>query len=191
MLTQRIIGALTFRKGVYAEVEQEANFTQTAILIVIVSAFLSQLGSYASGNIFSWFLGAVAAAVADVAIFFVAAFVISWLGDKAFYAEVTFEEMIRTVGLAYVWNAVGVIGILAIILPALSCITGPIILIANILLLVAMLIAVKEALDKNWLVTLGIVIISWLLIIVLRVVVAAILSFLGLTVAGVTSLLGF
>jgi hypothetical protein len=191
MLSQRIIGAFTFRKGVYAEVEQDTNFTQTAVLIVIISAFLSQLGGFASGNLGSWLIGAVGATVADIAIFFVAAFVISWLGEKAFYAEVTFDEMIRTIGLAYVWNAVGVIGILAIISPSLTCITGPIILIANILLFVAMLIAAKEALDKEWLATLGIVFISWMLIIVLRVVVMTILSFFGVTVAAFTSLLGF
>jgi hypothetical protein len=30
MLTERIIGAFTFRKGVYADVEQDTSFTTTA-----------------------------------------------------------------------------------------------------------------------------------------------------------------
>ena len=50
MLMNRIIGAFTFRKGVYAEVESDTAFTQTAWLIVAVVAFLSALGSAASGG---------------------------------------------------------------------------------------------------------------------------------------------
>ena len=34
MLTERIIGAFTFRKGVYADVEQDTSFTTTAWMIV-------------------------------------------------------------------------------------------------------------------------------------------------------------
>ena len=33
MLTERIMGAFTFRKGIYAEVEQDASFTSTAWLL--------------------------------------------------------------------------------------------------------------------------------------------------------------
>ena len=55
MLTQRIIGAFTFRKGVYEEVEQDTDFTRTAWLIVVVVAFLELLGSFVTGNIARWF----------------------------------------------------------------------------------------------------------------------------------------
>ena len=36
MLTQRIIGAFTFRKSVYAEVEHDPNFTTTAWVLAVV-----------------------------------------------------------------------------------------------------------------------------------------------------------
>jgi hypothetical protein len=48
MLTERIVGALTFRRGVYAEVEADRMFTAAAWIIVVFFAFLNQLGSYAS-----------------------------------------------------------------------------------------------------------------------------------------------
>ena len=48
MLINRIIGAFTFRKGVYAEVEEDTSFTTTAWILVAVVAFLNQLGSAAS-----------------------------------------------------------------------------------------------------------------------------------------------
>jgi hypothetical protein len=37
-MLDRIIGALTFRKGVYAEVEKDKSFYQSAWIIVIVVA---------------------------------------------------------------------------------------------------------------------------------------------------------
>ena len=43
MLMDRIIGAFTFRKEVYAEVEKDETFTSTAWLLVAVVAFISQL----------------------------------------------------------------------------------------------------------------------------------------------------
>ena len=45
----RIIGAFTFRKGVYAEVEHDASFTTTAYIIVAIVAILNQLGANALG----------------------------------------------------------------------------------------------------------------------------------------------
>jgi hypothetical protein len=36
MLTNRIIGALTFRRGVYAEVEADKTFTATAWTLVVI-----------------------------------------------------------------------------------------------------------------------------------------------------------
>ena len=59
MLTERIMGAFTFRKGIYAEVERDASFTSTAWILVAVVAFLNQLGANASGEIFNWLVSAV------------------------------------------------------------------------------------------------------------------------------------
>jgi hypothetical protein len=54
MLTNRIVGAFTFRKGVYAEVKADTSFTSTAWILVVVFAFLNQLGTYASEDLFDW-----------------------------------------------------------------------------------------------------------------------------------------
>ena len=104
MLADRIIGAFTFRKGVYEEVEHDVNFTSTAWIIVVVTAFLSSLGSGTSTQVVDRFLGAVVATVFTVVGFAVATFVISWLGKTLFQADVSFDEMVRTLGLAYVWK---------------------------------------------------------------------------------------
>ena len=43
MLTKRIIGVLTFRRGVYAEVEADKTFTATASILGGIFALLTQL----------------------------------------------------------------------------------------------------------------------------------------------------
>ena len=73
----RIIGAFTFRKEVYADVEGDTSFTTTAWLIVVIVAFLSQLGSAAKTDIAGWLIGAVVGTIFAVIGFAVAAAIIS------------------------------------------------------------------------------------------------------------------
>jgi hypothetical protein len=191
MLTQRIIGAFTFRKDVYAEVEKDTAFTTTAWILVAVVAFLNQLGSYASGNLVNWLLGAIGGTIFAVIGFAVGALVINWVGRAVFHAEVTFEELVRTLGLAYVWNAIGVFGVLGAISTALSCILAPVMIIAVILMIVAWLIAAKEALDLEWLQTLVTVFLGWVAFIVVSIVIGGlVLGMFGLGAAAVGGLFG-
>jgi len=191
MLTERIIGAFTFRKGVYAEVEKDTSFTQTAWIIVAVVAFLNQIGSNASGNLANWLVGAVVGTIFAVIGFAVAALVINWVGRTVFNADVTFEEMVRTLGLAYVWQVVGVFGILSAFSSALSCVLAPVMIVAAILLVVAWFIAAKEALDLEWVQTIITVILGWIALIVIVLIGGAILGLLGFGAAALGGLLGF
>lgn len=126
MLMNRIIGAFTFRRQVYAEVENDTSFTSTAWILVVVVSLLSQLGTAAgAGSFGGWLLATIGGTVASVLGFALGAFVISALGRALFQAEVDFDEMVRTLGLAYVWGIVGVIGVLARFIPFLSCVLSP------------------------------------------------------------------
>ncbi len=191
MLTNRIIGAFSFRREVYAEVEKDATFTTTAWLLVIVVAFLNQLGSRASGNLVDWLIGAVVGTIFAVVGFAVAALVINWVGRAVFNAEVTFEEMVRTLGLAYVWNVIGVIGALAAFSEALSCLLAPVMIIAGILLVVSWFVAAKEALDLDWVQTIVTVILGWIALVAITIIAGVVLGLLGLGAAAVGGLLGF
>ena len=188
MLTDRIIGAFTFRRGVYAEVEKDTTFTTTAWLLVIVVAFLDQLGSYASGNLGNWLISTVVGTIFSVIGFAVAALVINWVGQKVFKADVTFNELVRTLGLAYVWRIIGVIGVLAAFSEALSCLLVPVMIVAAILLVVAWFVAVKEALDLEWIQTIVTVILGWIALIAAAVVAGLVLALLGLTAVGIAGL---
>ena len=179
MLTERIKGAFTFRKGVYAEVEQDASFTQTAWILVAVVAFLNQLGSSASSEILSWLIGAVVGTIFAVIGFAVGAFVISWVGRTVFKADVTFEELVRTLGLAYVWQVVGLLGIISAFSAALSCVLAPVMLISWVLMIVAWFMAAKEALDLEWVQTIVTVILGWIVLFIITSLGAMILGLLG------------
>ena len=188
MLTERIMGAFTFRKGIYAEVEQDSSFTSTAWLLVAVVAFLNQLGANASGDFVNWLVGAVVGTVFAVLGFAAGAFVINWVGRTLFNADVTFEEMVRTLGLAYVWNVVGVIGVLAAVSSALSCLFAPVMVVAAILMVVAWFVAAKEALDLEWGQTIITVILGWVALIVISLISGLVLGMLGFGAAAIGGL---
>ena len=94
MLSDRIIGAFTFRKGVYAEVENDTTFTTTAWTIVAVISFLTNIATHAQSNVFRWLVAAVVGTIISVIGFAIAAWVIDWVGRTVFYAEVTFELVV-------------------------------------------------------------------------------------------------
>lgn len=190
MLMERIIGAFTFRKGVYAEVEKDTTFTTTAWILVVVVAFLSQLGSQASSNLVGWLVGAVVGTIFAVIAFAVGALVINWVGRAVFNADVTFEELVRTLGLAYVWQVVGIIGALAAFSTALSCLLTPVMIIASILMMIAWFVATKEALDLEWVQTIVTVILGWIAVIVITVVAGIVLGLLGVGAYAVGGALG-
>ncbi|NLE44089.1 MAG: hypothetical protein GX620_05160 [Chloroflexi bacterium] len=180
MLTDRIIGAFTFRREVYAEVEKDTSFTSTAWVIVIVVAFLNQLGARASGRIGQWLMGAIIGTAFAVAAFALAAFIISWVGKQLFHAEVDFSEMVRTLGLAYVWNVVGVIGILSVFSAALTCVLSPALVLAAVLGFVSWLLATKEALDLEWGQTIVTVVIGMIISWVVTLIAGVFLGLLGI-----------
>lgn len=185
MLTDRIIGAFTFRREVYKEVENDTAFTQTAWLLVIVVSFLSQLGSSASDNLVNWLIGAVVGTIFAVIGFAVGAFVINWVGRTLFNADVTFNELVRTLGLAYVWNVVGVIGVLAAFSSALACLLAPVTFIAGLMGFVSWFVATKEALDLEWVQTIVTLILGWTALFVIVFIGGLIVAALGFTAAAI------
>ena len=181
MLSDLIIGVFTFRQGIYASVERDTTFTQTAWILVTVVAFLNQLGSSASTKIFDWAISTIVGTLFVVLGFALAALTISWLGKTLFNADVTFDELVRTLGLAYVWNIVGVFGVLTAFIPFLNCLIGPIAILAWLLGLLAWFIAAKEALDLEWVQTIITVLLGWLVLVVVMAISGGVLTLVGVT----------
>lgn len=190
MLVERIIGAFTFRSGVYAEVEKDSGFTTTAWLLVAVVAFLNQLGSNASTSVGRWLLNTVWGTALGVAGFAVAAVVINWAGRALFKADVTFNELVRTLGLAYVWNIIGVFGVLSAFSTALACLLSPVMVISAVALVIAWFVAAKEALDLEWGQTIITVILGFAALLVVMIGGALILGLFGFGLASLAGLVG-
>jgi hypothetical protein len=188
MLINRIRNAIMFNKEVYSEVEHDTSFTITAWGIVATAAFLSSLGSQFGARGFdqpvAGILGALVGAVIGVIGFAAGTAIITWVGQAVFKAEVTFDELVRTLGLAYIWQGIGVLGIVAVFSPALSCVTAPISFAAAIAGLFSMFIAAKEALDLDWTQTIVTVLLGWVAILAVAFVATLILGMLGLGAAG-------
>ncbi len=191
MLVERIIGAFTFRREVYADVERDTSFTVTAWLLVTLVAFLNQLGTYASTDVLKWLGSAIVGTVWAVIAFGVAAYIMNWLGRTLFQADVTFEEMVRTLGLAYVWKIVGVVGILAGLADALSYLLAPALVIGWVMLVISWFVAAKEALDLDLVQTIVTVALGWLVFGLIMMLGSAMLSLIGLTARGVGRIFGF
>jgi hypothetical protein len=190
MLMDRIMGAFTFKQGVYAEVEHDEGFTGTAWTIVIVVSALAALGAYTTaGSIGGWLIGTIVTLIFAVIGFALAALVINFVGRSLFTADVSFDELVRVMGLAYVWRVVGVLGILGF-LPVLACLVAPLRLIAAILALIAWFIAVKEALDLDWGPTIITVIVGWVVLLVVQLIAGGILTALGIAAGAAANALG-
>ena len=135
----------------------------------------------------SWLLATLFGTVAAVVGFAIAAFVISWVGKAVYKADVTFNEMVRTLGLAYVWRVVGVLGVLG---GFLSCLLAPALIAAFVLGLVAWFVAAKEALDLEWGQTIITVVLGWLVMLAIAIITGLILGALGIGAYAIGSAFG-
>jgi hypothetical protein len=192
MLTDRIKGAFTFRKGVYAEAARDTGFTTDAWLIVVVVNFISQLGTSAAylsngrgfvGFVLSVFIGTLL----SLAGFAVTAFLISWVGREMFKATATFDELLRAMGLANVWRVIGFIGILAAITPLLGCVLAPVTLLAGLAGLVAYLFSIREATNMEWVGVIVTVVVALIVQLIVAAIAGGILALFGLGAAALLS----
>jgi hypothetical protein len=187
-MIEKIIGALSFKPGVYAEAKKDASFTSSAWLIVAITAILNSIGTAASVAHLKfgvWLVSALFAAVFAVLGFALACFVIAWVGKTVFNSTATFNEVVRPLGLARVWHIVGVLGVLALITPALGCVTGIFSLAAGVLGFIAWLIAAREALGLEWPQTIAAVVLGMIVVIVVTVISGVVLGVFGLVTASI------
>jgi hypothetical protein len=185
-MIEKIMGAFTFKPGVYAEAKKDTGFTGSAWLIVVITAILNSIGTSAAashGRFWVWLVGALVAAVFAVGGFALACFVIAWVGKAVFNTTASFNEIVRPLGLARVWHILGVLGLLALISPALGCVTGIFSLAAGILGFIAWLIAAREALGLEWPQTIATVVLGMIVVILVSVISGVVLGAFGLVTA--------
>jgi hypothetical protein len=138
-LKTRMIRAAMLDSQLYEEVEADKNSMKQAILVVVLSSLSAGVATIGHGGIIGLFFGTISALVG----WYVWAYITYILGTKLFPEPQTnadHGELLRTLGFA---SAPGVIRILGIF-PPLSVIVFP---VADIWMLIATVIAVRQALD--------------------------------------------
>lgn len=122
--------------------------------------------------------------------FAVGAMDINWTGRPVSKAEVSFDELVGRLGLGYIQQVVGVIGIQAPFSSALTCILSPIMIIAAGATIVAWFIATMESLDWEQVQTIVTIILGWLALFVITALAEIILGKQGFGAAAPGSIFG-
>ena len=158
--SKRMIRAAKLEVTLYEEVEADKSALGQAMGVVVLSSIAAGIGTISRGGLFAMLVGVVAALIG----WYIWAYLIYLIGTKLLpepQTKADHKELLRTVGFS---SSPGLIRVLGII-PGLASIVFP---IAAIWMLVAMIIAVRQALDyKSTLRTIGVCAIGWIVQVVL------------------------
>jgi hypothetical protein len=152
--TNRMLGAARLDRGTYEEVEADTGATGQALGVVVLTGMASGLGLGAGVT------GLVLGTLGTVLGWYVWAFIIyvvgtRWLPEPGTRAD--WGEVLRTVGFA---NAPGILRFLGVI-PALRAL---VFFVTGVWVLVAVVIAVRSALDySSTLRAVGVCVVGWLI----------------------------
>ncbi len=138
--TNRIIRAAKLDAHLYEEVEADKSAMRQAMLVVVLSGVAAGLGNISKGGLSGVLLGTIAA----LAGWYIWAFLIYLIGTKLLPEPQTrsdIGELLRTIGFS---SSPGLIRVLGVI-PGLE--GGIFFMVAAVWMLVAMVIAVRQALD--------------------------------------------
>lgn len=138
-IQDRIIRAAKLDVHLYEEVEADRDATGQAMAVVVLSAVAAGIGSLGSGGL----LGLVGGTILALVGWFIWAFLTYFIGTRLLpepQTKADYGELLRTIGFA---SAPGLIRVFGII-PGLGAF---LFLIAGIWMLVATVIAVRQALD--------------------------------------------
>ena len=165
----RIIGAAKLNVQVYEEVEADTGAMGQAMGVVVLSSMAAGVGSVAIGGLGGILVGTIAALIG----WYVWAYLTYFLGTKFLpepQTEADLGELLRTIGFS---SSPGLIRVFGII-PGLA---GPLFLVASIWMLVAMVIAVRQALDyESTSRAVGVCVIGWIVQLLILVLLVSVLA---------------
>jgi len=153
----RMIGAAKLSVDVYEEVEADKSAMRQAIGVVVLSSLAAGIGSIGRGG---FGIGILFGTMAALVGWYVWAYITYLVGTKLLpepQTKADHGELLRTIGFS---SSPGLIRVLGVI-PGL---TGIVFMIASVWMLVAMVIAVRQALDyQSTLRAVGVCIIGWII----------------------------
>ncbi len=155
-LKDRIIRAAKLDVNLYEEVEADKGAFGQAMTVVVLSSIAAGIGSIAKGGLGGIFIGTIAALIG----WYLWAYLTYFIGTKLLpepQTKADHGELLRTIGFS---SSPGLIRVFGII-PGLGMIVFS---AASMWMLVAMIIAVRQALDyKSTLRAVGVCVIGWII----------------------------
>ena len=152
----RIIRAAKLDVNLYEEVEADKGALGQAMGVVVLSSIATGVGSIARGGLVGILIGTITALIA----WYIWAYLTYFIGTKLLpepQTKADHGELLRTIGFS---SSPGLIRVFGII----PWIGGVVFLVASIWMLVAMVIAVRQALDYNsTLRAVGVCVIGWII----------------------------
>ncbi len=165
----RIIRAARLDVALYEEVEADKSALGQAMSVVVLSSIAAGIGNSSKAGLFGMLIGVVVALMG----WYIWAYLTYFIGTRLLpepQTKADHGELLRTIGFS---SSPGLIRVLGII-PGMQSIVFP---IAAIWMLVAMIIAVRQALDYNsTLRAIGVCLIGWVIQVVLFVLLFSILG---------------
>jgi hypothetical protein len=155
-IKDRIIRSAKLDVQLYEEVEADVKASGQAMLVVILSSIAAGIGTLERGGLWGIIIGTITAIIS----WFVWAYLTYFIGTKILPEPQTRSnpgELLRTIGFS---SSPGLIRVLGVI-PGFA---GFVFFVASIWMLVAMVIAVRQALDyRSTLRAVGVCIIGWII----------------------------
>jgi len=160
---QRMIGAAKLNVSTYEDVEGDTSATGQALAVVVMSSVAAGVGLTGSGNLSTLLVRSIAALLS----WFIWAFITYFIGTKLLPEAQTRSnvgELLRTTGFS---SSPGVLRILGVV-PVLGRLIW---FVISIWMLMAMVIAVRQALDyRSTGRAVGVCLIGWILYVLFAVV---------------------
>jgi len=155
-LKDRIVRAAKLDTSLYEEVEADKGAMTQAMGVVVLSSVAAGIGNIAKGGVGGILIGTIAALIG----WYVWAYLTYFIGTKLFPEPQTKAdpgELLRTIGFSSSPGLIRVVGIV----PGLMEIAF---LVASVWMFVAMVVAVRQALDyKSTLRAVGVCVIGWVI----------------------------
>lgn len=153
----RMIAAASLDVSVYEEVEADSSATRQAALVVVLAAIASAIGS-TNGNAIGGLIGALVGWAVWAAVTF-------FIGATIFKGTASWGELLRTLGFAQSPGLLYVVGFI----PVLGAVAK---LVIGIWVLIAGIIAIRQALDISTGKAVLTALLGWLLLMVVMAVFA-------------------
>ena len=172
--TDRMIGAAKLDVGVYEEVEADTGATGQAMGVVLLSSVAGGIGSVGlgAGGIGGVVVGGIAALIGWASWAFLTYLIgTRLLAEPQTRADV--RELLRTLGFAQSPGLARILGVIPIL--------GPLVLlVVSIWMFVAMVIAVRQALDyTSTMRAVGVCVVGWVLSLAITVVLVLLFGTVG------------